>query len=241
MIKLLSSTPGLKTSTRSPPGGRCRGCPGIPHRIAADPNWGPYLNARSQLVAELADQVRCNAAAETPPGGPAAHPGSGRADRHPAGMARRHPGQPQRPANHRATPDPRPRRPNLPTATRHTSRCRGYQRRPAMAAATRHRSPQRHRGPIPARTRAKVDQPHPGRLRRHPPPAVGGRRSTATLIHHPAAALWWRILDQLPETPHQEPATPEAIPATRRTTTRPFDQHPPVPRLAPPRAFGPGR
>jgi hypothetical protein len=25
---------------------------------------------------------------------------------------------------------------------------------------------------------------------------------------HPAAALWWRILDQLPQTPNQEPATP---------------------------------
>src|SRR4029453_12784315 len=25
---------------------------------------------------------------------------------------------------------------------------------------------------------------------------------------HPAAALWWRILDQLPETPNQEPAAP---------------------------------
>ena len=40
--------------------------PGIPDLIAADPNWGPYLDARSQLVAQLADQVRTNAAAETP-------------------------------------------------------------------------------------------------------------------------------------------------------------------------------
>ena len=39
---------------------------GISHRLVADPNWGPYLNARSQLVVELADQVRRNAAAETP-------------------------------------------------------------------------------------------------------------------------------------------------------------------------------
>jgi hypothetical protein len=38
--------------------------PGVPHRLAADPDWGPYLNARSQLVAELA--VRRNAAAEAP-------------------------------------------------------------------------------------------------------------------------------------------------------------------------------
>ena len=36
---------------------------------------------------------------------------------------------------------------------------------------------------------------------------------------HPAAALWWRILDQLPQTPNQQPATPDAVPATRRTTT----------------------
>jgi hypothetical protein len=58
---------------------------------------------------------------------------------------------------------------------------------------------------------------------------------------HPAAALWWRILDQLPETPNQQPATPEAIPATRRTTRRPFHQQRPVPRSTPPPAFGPSR
>jgi hypothetical protein len=49
---------------------------------------------------------------------------------------------------------------------------------------------------------------------------------------HPAAALWWRILDQLPETPNQEPTTPSAVTATSSTTTRPFDQQPPVPRMA---------
>ena len=64
---------------------------GIPHRLAADPDWGPYLNARSQLVAQLADQVRR---------GPAAHPGAGPADRRRAGVARRHPDRPQRPATH---------------------------------------------------------------------------------------------------------------------------------------------
>ncbi len=40
--------------------------PGIPDRIANDPNWGPYLHARSRLVAQLADQVRSNTEGETP-------------------------------------------------------------------------------------------------------------------------------------------------------------------------------
>jgi hypothetical protein len=65
-----------------------------------------------------------------------------------------------------------------------------------MAAASCHRSPKRHSRPIPAGTRGKVEQPHPGRLRRHPPPAVGGRRGTATrrpprrspLVAHPRSA-----------------------------------------------------
>jgi hypothetical protein len=47
-------------------GGPLPWLPGIPHRLAVDPDWGPYLNARSQLVAELADQVRLNAEAEAP-------------------------------------------------------------------------------------------------------------------------------------------------------------------------------
>ena len=40
--------------------------PGIPHRIAADRVWGPYLAARSNLVTQLADQVRLNTAGEAP-------------------------------------------------------------------------------------------------------------------------------------------------------------------------------
>jgi hypothetical protein len=53
---------------------------------------------------------------------------------------------------------------------------------------------------------------------------------------HPAAALWWRILDQLPQTPNQGPATPNAVPATKRRTVTP-----PVRRSTPPPAFGPSR
>jgi hypothetical protein len=53
---------------------------------------------------------------------------------------------------------------------------------------------------------------------------------------HPAAALWWRILDQSPQTPNQKPATPKAVPATMRTPPTA-----PVPRLRPPPAFGRSR
>src|SRR5215208_4944168 len=47
-------------------GGPLPWLPGIPDRVGADPEWGPYLNARSHLVAQLADEVRRNAAAEPP-------------------------------------------------------------------------------------------------------------------------------------------------------------------------------
>ena len=58
---------------------------------------------------------------------------------------------------------------------------------------------------------------------------------------HPAAALWWRILDQLPQVPNQDPAAPNAVPATRTTRTTSLDQQRPVPRSVPPPAFGPSR
>jgi conjugative relaxase-like TrwC/TraI family protein len=47
-------------------GGPLPWLPDIPHRLAADPNWGPYLEARSQLVAQLADQVRRNLTDDAP-------------------------------------------------------------------------------------------------------------------------------------------------------------------------------
>ena len=48
---------------------------------------------------------------------------------------------------------------------------------------------------------------------------------------HPDAALWWRILDQLPQT---QTATPKAVQSTRRPTA-------PPPRSRRPPAFGPSR
>jgi conjugative relaxase-like TrwC/TraI family protein len=40
--------------------------PGIPTRIATDPDWGPYLAARARLITDLADQVRTAERADTP-------------------------------------------------------------------------------------------------------------------------------------------------------------------------------
>jgi hypothetical protein len=53
-------------------GGPLPWLPGIPHRIAVDPNWGPYLRARSQLVAELAAQVISTLQLKRRPGRPSA-------------------------------------------------------------------------------------------------------------------------------------------------------------------------
>jgi hypothetical protein len=39
--------------------------PGIPDRIANNPDWGPYLAARAQLITNLADQVRASSEAAT--------------------------------------------------------------------------------------------------------------------------------------------------------------------------------
>ena len=48
------------------PADRCRGCPPSPTRLSDDPEWGPYLKARSQLVTDLADRVRLDAARRRP-------------------------------------------------------------------------------------------------------------------------------------------------------------------------------
>jgi hypothetical protein len=58
---------------------------------------------------------------------------------------------------------------------------------------------------------------------------------------HPAAALWWRILDQLPQTPNPDSATSGTVPATRQTTTTSPEHQRSRPRSAPPPARGPSR
>jgi hypothetical protein len=214
--------------------------PGIPDRIAADPTWGPYLEARSHLVAELAEQVRLNAAAEAPAWAAQPH------NPVPAELIANL--QLWRAA---AQVDPSDLRPTGPPQLDRAARIFQQQLDKRLAAADTNADGHWRRllaTEVPSTTadpflpeleerltnltRAGFDATHLLRSATAAGPLPDD---------HPAAALWWRILDQLPETPNQQPATPEAIPATRRTTTRPFHQHPPVPRSTPPHPIGPSR
>ncbi len=211
---------------------------GIPHRLAADPDWGPYLNARSQLVAELADQVRRNAPADAP---------AWAAQRHAHMPAKLIAGvQVWRAANQI---DPSDLRPTGPPQLGRAARIFQQQLDKRLAAPDTNTDRQWRRLLATEAPSATADPFLPelterlSNLTRAGFDATQLVRSAAAAgplpDDHPAAALWWRILDHLPETPNQEPATPEAIPATRRTTTSP-DKRPPVPRSAPPPA-GPSR
>jgi conjugative relaxase-like TrwC/TraI family protein len=221
-------------------GGPLPWLPGIPHRLAADPDCGPYLEARSHVVAELADQVRPNAAAETPAWAAQPHtpvPAELIADV-----------QVWRAATQ---VDPSDLRPTGSPQLGRAARIFQQQLDKRLAIPDTNTDGQWRQLLAKEVPGATADSFLPeleeklNNLARAGFDATHLLRSAAAAgplpDDHPAAALWWRILDQLPETPNQEPATPEAIPSTRRTTTRPFDQQPPVPRLAPPPAFGPSR
>ncbi len=214
-------------------GGPLPWLPGIPRRLAADPNWGPYLNARSQLVAQVADQVRGNAAAEAPAAWVAARPHALLPAELIADI------QVWRAATQVEPSDLRPTGPPQPG---YAARLVQHQLDKRLATAgTRTEShwrqlvaaeaPNTTRDPfLPKLTerlsylnRAGYDATHLLR---------SGVAAGPLPDDHPAAALWWRILDQLPQMP---PATPKAVPPNRRTTA------PAVPPLRPPRAFGPSR
>jgi AAA domain len=215
-------------------GGPLAWLPGIPGRVAANPNWGPYLNARSQLVAELADQVRVNAAADAAAWAAQPHalvPTELMADI-----------QVWRAATQVDASDLRP---TGPPQLGHASRVFQQQLDRRLAAAdtrTEWEWRQLVAAEVPGATadpflpdlaerlsyltRAGLDATHLLRLAAAAGPLPDD---------HSAAALWWRILDQLPHMPNQ-PATRKAAPVARRTTPTP-----PASRVRRPPAFGPSR
>jgi hypothetical protein len=219
-------------------GGPLPWLPGIPDRLAGDPDWGPYLSARSRLVAQLAGQVRLNAAHETPAW--AAKPYTSVPAHLIADV------QMWRAATQVDPSDLRPTGPpQLGRATRifqqlldirladsnEDREWRQLLAREVPSATTDPFLPELAER-LSNLTRAGFDATHLVRSAA----AVGPLPDD-----HPAAALWWRILDQLPQTPNRDPTTPNAVPRTRWTTTTSRDQRPPVPRSAPPPAFGPSR
>jgi conjugative relaxase-like TrwC/TraI family protein len=214
--------------------------PGIPDRIANEPNWGPYLHARSHLVAMLADQVRSNAEGEAPAWAAvrrALVPAELIADV-----------QLWRAATQ---VDPTDLRPTGPPQLDNAARFFQQRLDKRLTAADTDADGQWPRLLATAVPSATADPFLPELEERLTNLSRAGFDATLLLRSaasagalpddHPAAALWWRILDQLPETPNQEPATPAAAPATRRTTATSHDKQPPLPRSAPPPAFGPSR
>jgi hypothetical protein len=222
-------------------GGPLPWLPGIPRRLAADSNWGPYLDAQSHLVAQLADQVRLNAEGDAPAWAAQPHapvPAELIADV-----------QVWRAATQ---VDPSDHRPTGPR--QHGYAARIWQHRLGMRLAVDTHADWQWRQLLATETPTTTADPFlPELAERLSNPTWAGFdtihlvRSAAAAgplpDDHPAAALWWRILDQLPpQIPNQDPENhPNTVPATRRTTTTSRDQQPPVPRSAPPRAFGPSR
>jgi conjugative relaxase-like TrwC/TraI family protein len=212
-------------------GGPLPWLPGIPHRLAADRNWGPYLHARSQLVARLADHVRRNAAAEAPAAWVAARPSAVLSAELIADI------QVWRAATQ---VEPSDLRPTGPPELGSAARLFQQQLDKRLAAAdTRTESqwrqlvaveaPSATRDPfLPELTERLSD------LNRAGYDAIHLLRSAAAAgplpDDHPAAALWWRILDQLPQMPL---ASPRAVPATGRKAVTPSAR-----RSSPPPALG---
>jgi hypothetical protein len=216
-------------------GGPLPWLPGIPHRVGADPQWGPYLEARSHLVAQLADEVRRNAAAE-PPGWAA--------QRYAPMPAELIPDlQIWRAATQVEPSDLRPTGPPQLCRAARTVQQRLDRRLAAADSDAESRWRQLLATEVPGAT---ADPFLPELAERLSNLTRAGFDATFLLRSaaaagplpddQPAAALWWRILDQLPQTPNPELATPNTVSATRRTTPTP-----PLQRSKPRPAFGPSR
>jgi hypothetical protein len=192
--------------------------PGISDRIANDANWGPYLDARSRLVAQLADQVRSNAADEAPAWAAvrrALVPAELIADV-----------QLWRAATQ---VDPIDLRPTGPRQLDNATRIFQQRLDQRLGAANTHAESAWRQLLARESPRATADPFLPELAERLTNLARAGFDATLLVRSaaaagplpddHPAAALWWRILDQLPQTPNIDPAAANAAPATRQRTT----------------------
>jgi hypothetical protein len=195
---------------------------------------GPYLHARLDLVAQLADEVRRNWATQL-------HtllPGELIADI-----------QVWRAATQ---VDPCDLRPTGPSQLGYAARIFQQQLNKQLAAPDT-RTESRWRQLLASTTPSATADPFLPELEERLSNLIRAGFDAALLVRsaaaagplpddHPAAALWWRILDHLPpHVPNQNPTPHNAVPATPRTTTTLRDQQRPVPRSAPPHTFGPSR
>ena len=198
-------------SPRSSRDGPLPWLPGIPDRIAADPTWGPYLDARSRLVTQLADQVRLTA------------DGVGWAEPHAAVPAELIADvQVWRAATQ---VDPSDLRPTGPLQLGHAARIWQQQLDKRLATAATDEA-WRWRQLLATEVPSVTADPFLPELTERLSNLSRAGFDATLLVRsasaegplpddHPAAALWWRILDQLaPQMPNRHPATPNPVPTT---------------------------
>jgi conjugative relaxase-like TrwC/TraI family protein len=213
--------------------------PGIPDRVAADPTWGPYLGARSCLVTQLVDHIRLTAGNELWAGQPDAPvPAELITDVRVWRAATQ-----VHPSDLRLTGSPQFGR---------AARLFHQQLDRRLAGAATDEA-WRWRQLLATEVPSVTADPFLPELTERLSNLTRAGFDAALLVRstaaegplpddHPAAALWWRILDQLdPQMANRDPATPNPVPATRRTTTTSPGRQRPLPRSAPPPAFGPSR
>ena len=223
-------------SPRSSRDGPLPWLPGIPDRIAADPTWGLYLGTRSRLVIQLADQIRLTAGSAEWAGQPhAAVPAELIAEL-----------QVWRAATQ---VEPSDLRPTGPLQLGHAARTWQQQLDKRLATAATDEA-RRWRQLLATEVPSVTADPFLSELTERLSNLTRAGFDATLLVRsasaegplpddHPAAALWWRILDQL--APNRHPSTSNPVPTTSRTATTSPGRHRPVPRSAPPPAFGPSR
>jgi AAA domain len=218
-------------SPRSSRDGPLPWMPGIPDRIASDPIWGPYLDARSRLVTQLADQVRLTADGVGWAGqGHAAVPAELIADL-----------QVWRAATQ---VDPSDLRPTGPLQFGDAARTWQHQLDKRLATAATDEA-WRWRQLLATEVPSVTADPFLPELTERLSNLTQAGFDASRLVRstaaegpvpddHPAAALWWRILDQLA-------LQPNPVPTSRRTTATARGRQSAAPHSAPPPAVGPSR